>query len=83
MPRLRRLSGTQVITILEELGFEVTRVKGSHYRLKIVLFDRSCYTTVPVHGNHPLSTGTLHAILHQISPCIPEDELRSHFYAEL
>jgi len=82
MPRLRRLSGAQVITILEELGFKVTRVKGSQYRLKMVLSDRSCYTTVPMHGNQPLSTGTLHAILRQISPCISEDELRSHFYTD-
>lgn len=82
MPKLRRLSGAQVVTILEELGFTVTRVKGSHYRLKIALPDRSCYTTIPVHGNQPLSTGTLHAILRQVSSCIPEDELRSRFYTE-
>jgi len=39
MPKLRRLSGPEVIAILEKFGFIVTRVKGSHHRLKLVLDD--------------------------------------------
>jgi predicted RNA binding protein YcfA (HicA-like mRNA interferase family) len=31
MPKLRRLSGLEVIKILEAFGFEVVRVKGSHH----------------------------------------------------
>ena len=82
MPKLRRLSGHQVIAILESFGFVVTRIKGSHHRLKLILDDITCYTTVPVHGNRPLPTGTLHAILRQVAACIPEDELHSHFYTD-
>lgn len=82
MPKLRRLSGPEIIAILEELGFTVTRAKGSHHRLKLDLDDRTCYTTVPVHGNRPLATGTLRAILRQVATCIPEDELHPHFYTD-
>lgn len=82
MPKLRRLSGPQVIAILEQLGFDVTRVKGSHYRLRWAQGDQSCYTTVPVHGGRSLSTGTLHAILRQIAPCTSQDDLLSHFYTD-
>jgi predicted RNA binding protein YcfA (HicA-like mRNA interferase family) len=82
MPRLRRLSGPEVIAILEQFGFVVTRVKGSHHRLMLALADRTCYTTVPVHGNRPLPTSTLHAILRQVATCISEDELHPHVYTD-
>ena len=82
MPKLRRLSGPEVIAILEEFGFIVTRVKGSHHRLKLVLDDKTCFTTVPVHGKKPLPTGTLRAILRQAAVCISEDELHPHFYTD-
>ena len=82
MPKLRRCSGTEVIAILESFGFIVTRVKGSHHRLKLVRDNQTCYTTVPVHGNRPLPTGTLRAILRQVARCISENDLRSHFYTD-
>lgn len=37
MPKLRRLSGKQVLRILEQLGFEVIRVRGSHHTLRRVV----------------------------------------------
>lgn len=82
MPKLRRLSGLQVIGILEQFGFVVTRVKGSHYRLKLVLDDQTCCTTVPVARDLFACTGTLRAILRQVAPCVSEDELQLHFYAD-
>lgn len=30
MPKLRRLSGKEVLIILQSLGFEIVRVRGSH-----------------------------------------------------
>lgn len=82
MPKLRRLSGAEVIAILEQFGFVVTRVKGSHHRLKWTGEDRSCYTTVPVYGNQPLPTGTLRAIVRQVSACVSQDALHTHFYTD-
>ena len=47
MPKLRKLKGREVIKILGEHGFEVTRVKGSHHFLRHA--DGRC-TVVPVHA---------------------------------
>lgn len=82
MPRLRRLSGPEVIAILEDLGFTVTRVKGSHHRLRRLVGDRTCFTTVPVHGSQPLPSGTLRAILRQVAGCVTHDDLYSRFYTD-
>lgn len=82
MPKLRRLSGPAVIAILESFGYVVIRIKGSHHRLKLVLDNKTCFTTVAVHGNKPLPTGTLRAILRQVAQCIAEDDLHPHFYTD-
>ncbi|MBI4022003.1 MAG: type II toxin-antitoxin system HicA family toxin [Candidatus Andersenbacteria bacterium] len=44
----------------------VVRVHGSHH----FLASNSLRTSIPVHGNHPLKTGTLRSILRdvQLSP---------------
>ncbi|MCC5635824.1 type II toxin-antitoxin system HicA family toxin [Nostoc sp. CHAB 5844] len=34
MPRLKRLSGAEVVEILGEFGFEVHSQKGSHIKLR-------------------------------------------------
>ena len=31
MPKLRRLSGKDIVKILESLGFSVVRIRGSHH----------------------------------------------------
>jgi predicted RNA binding protein YcfA (HicA-like mRNA interferase family) len=82
MARLRRLSGREVIRILEGLGFEIRRVTGSHHHMRLQRKGVACQTTVPVHGNSALPTGTLKSIYRQVSRCIPEDELNAHFYTD-
>jgi predicted RNA binding protein YcfA (HicA-like mRNA interferase family) len=82
MPKLRRLSGPEVIAILEQFGFVVTRISGSHHRMKLRLNGLICYTTVPVHGRRTIPTGTLRAIYRQAARCVPEDDLRHHFYTD-
>jgi predicted RNA binding protein YcfA (HicA-like mRNA interferase family) len=37
MPRLRRLSGADIIKILQSVGFEVISIKGSHHKLRRVV----------------------------------------------
>lgn len=79
MPRLRRLSGSDVIRILEHFGFVVLAQRGSHVKLQRLGGQGQKQTlTVPRHSE--LDTGTLRAILRQASQYIPEEELREHFY---
>lgn len=81
MPRLRRLSGDDVVNILAGFGFTPVTQRGSHMKLRRVTSAGSRQTlTVPRH--HELDTGTLQAILRQASRFIPENELRPHFYAD-
>lgn len=79
MPKLRRLSGSDVIRILEHFGFVVLAQRGSHVKLQRLGSQGQKQTlTVPRHSE--LDTGTLRAILRQASQYIPEEELRKHFY---
>jgi predicted RNA binding protein YcfA (HicA-like mRNA interferase family) len=60
MPKLRNLEGRVVIRILEQHGFAVTRVKGSHHFVRHA--DGRC-TVVPVHAGETLGPGLLLQIL--------------------
>lgn len=80
MPKLRRLNGADVIAILEQFGFVVIRIRGSHHRLKRDISGKSEYLTVPVHGSKPLPTGTLRSIYRQASGYIDKELLEPHFF---
>jgi predicted RNA binding protein YcfA (HicA-like mRNA interferase family) len=81
MPRLRRLSGAEVVAILGSFGFTVHAQRGSHIKLRRISTDGTSQTlTVPAHSE--LDTGTCRAILRQATRFVPEDKLRPHFYAE-
>jgi predicted RNA binding protein YcfA (HicA-like mRNA interferase family) len=82
MPRLRRLSGAEVIRILEDFGFEIISVKGSHHKLRRVINQQKQTLHIPVHGSRPMPTGTLRSIYKQACAYIPEEELRPHFYTD-
>ncbi len=62
MARLRRPSGREMVRFLEDRGFQLLRVAGSHH----FLAGRGCRTSVPVHANRPLKIGTLRSILRDI-----------------
>lgn len=59
MPKLPVLSGAQVVTTLERLGFEFLRQRGSH----VVLRRGAGGVVVPLHRE--VKTGTLAGILRQ------------------
>jgi predicted RNA binding protein YcfA (HicA-like mRNA interferase family) len=59
MPRLPVLSGQELIRILERLGFEQVRQRGSH----VVMRRGSSGCVVPLHAE--LKRGTLGGILRQ------------------
>lgn len=80
MPKLKILSGDDVIKILEKFGFEVISQKGSHVKLKRISENVTQALTIPRHKE--LDKGTLKAIYRQASRYIPEEELRRYFYTD-
>ncbi len=63
MPKLARISGKELYKILEKIGFEMIRGRGSHVRLKHPDGRR---TVVPIHGNEKIGKGLLKEILKQV-----------------
>ncbi len=81
MPKLRRLSGDEVIAILARFGFQIHAQRGSHVKLRRVTTAGEHQTlTIPRHRE--LDRGTLRAILRQASRYIPEDQLTPHLLTE-
>ncbi len=80
MPKLRRLSGHEVLGVFRQFGFILVSQRGSHMKLERVVGSENQVLTVPAHDE--LDTGTLRAIFRQASRYIPESELRPHFYSE-
>ena len=81
MPKLRVLSGSEVLRILREFGFEEFAQRGSHVKVRRVLADGRIQTlTVPNHGE--IDRGTLHAIYRQASRFIPDAEIRPTLFTE-
>lgn len=60
MTRLPRLTGRELITALESVGFDDVRVRGSHHFLRH-LDGRT--TVVPVHAGETIGPGLLAKIL--------------------
>lgn len=59
-PRLPKMTGRNVIKILQNKGFQVSRIKGSHH------FLRHCdgrTTVVPVHSGEIIGAGLFSKIL--------------------
>jgi predicted RNA binding protein YcfA (HicA-like mRNA interferase family) len=80
MPKLKRLSGEEVIKIFASFGFVIAAQRGSHVKLRRVLADGTRQTlTIPNHKE--LDTGTLRAIYRQALRYIPDTELQPHFYS--
>jgi predicted RNA binding protein YcfA (HicA-like mRNA interferase family) len=81
MPRLKTLSGSDVIGILTAFGFLTASQRGSHVKLRRVLPDGSRQTlTIPNHRE--LDIGTLKAIYRQALRYISDEDLRGHFYSD-
>lgn len=62
MAKLPVVSGKNLVKFLENLGFEVIRINGSHHRLK---HEDGRVTTVPVHKNIDLPKGLLRKIIRE------------------
>ena len=80
MPRLRNLSGGDVLQILRDFGFEQFSQRGSHMKVRRLIDGQAQTLTVPNHRE--IDRGTLQAIIRQASKFISEEDLRSRFYTE-
>ena len=79
MPKLKVLSGEEIVKILTSFGFEIEAQHGSHAKLRRLLSDGERQTlTIPLHDE--LDRGTVKAIYRQAARYVPEDQLRTHFY---
>ena len=75
MPKLPQVSGDDVVRLLQALGYEVVRQRGSHIRLRKVTALGEHAITVPAH--RVLAKGTLSDIIGKVSlwNSIPREEL--------
>ena len=78
MPKLRRLSGKEVIVFCERYDFKISRQKGSHINLARIVSENKQVVTIPNHKE--IDRGTLHNIFKKLLPFIPEIELKKFFY---
>lgn len=80
-PKLKSLSGKEVITALGCFGFVVHTQRGSHIKLRRTSSDKSQQTlTIPNHKE--IDRGTLRAIFRQASRYISEADLFPYFYSK-
>ena len=77
MPKLRRLSGDEVVTVFRGFGFRVAAQRGSH--IKLVRDSPSGRQVLTIPAHRELDTGTLRAIIRQASRFVAADELEPHF----
>ncbi|MFZ1322615.1 MAG: type II toxin-antitoxin system HicA family toxin [Ignavibacteria bacterium] len=78
MPKLKKLSGKEVISILNQFGFEVINQRGSHIKLRRIKDNFKQTLLIPNHKE--IDTGTLRAIVRQAGKYISSEELQKHFY---
>jgi predicted RNA binding protein YcfA (HicA-like mRNA interferase family) len=63
MTRLPRLKGKELVRLLEKIGFEIIRTRGSHVFLK---HTDGRVTTVPVHAGETIGPGLLRSVLRDV-----------------
>lgn len=80
-PKLKSLSGQDVIAALGHFGFSIYSQRGSHVKLRRVRPDGNKQTlTIPNHKE--IDRGTLRGVFRQASKFISEADLFSYFYSE-
>ena len=77
MPKLRRLSGDEVVGIFCGFGFRVAAQHGSHVKLVRDSASGRQVLTIPAHREQ--DTGTLRASIRQARRFVAADELEPHF----
>lgn len=80
MPKLKQLSGKEVVKIFELYGFKIKRNVGSHTRLTLFQDGISYHITIPLHNS--LKKGTLHSIVKDFELCFGKKETNKCFFNE-
>ncbi len=80
MPKLRTISGKDIISFCEKHGFTIGRQRGSHINLARLTATGKQVATIPNHKE--IDRGTLHEIFKQLRRYLPEANLRDFFYTE-
>ena len=79
MPKLKVLSGKDIVDILSEFGFKILDQNGSHVKLRRVSVSGDKQTLiVPMHKE--TDKGLISGIFKQASAYIPEQDLKKYFY---
>ena len=60
-PKLPQISGQRLVKVLERLGYQVIRQKGSHIRMRKVAMSGEHNVTIPNHKS--VAKGTLSDII--------------------
>lgn len=81
MSKLKVLSGREIVSVFEQLGFCVENQKGSHIKLKRIKEDKKQTLTIPDHKE--LDKGTLKAIYNRSLRYVSEEKLKEHFYSNI
>ena len=63
--KLPAVSGKKLISLLQNLGYQIVRQRGSHIRLENITPVGTHKITVPMHD--PLAKGTLNDILSKVA----------------
>jgi predicted RNA binding protein YcfA (HicA-like mRNA interferase family) len=58
---VKQISGRELARILQERGWQLARVHGSHH--VFTMPNRRERLVVPIHGNRPLKTGLLRSLM--------------------
>jgi predicted RNA binding protein YcfA (HicA-like mRNA interferase family) len=80
MPKLRSLSGQDLLRIFSKFGFAKFSQRGSHVKLCRDAAGRRQILTIVLHRD--VDKGTLQAIFRQALRYIAEAELAPHFFSE-
>ncbi|MBI4919749.1 type II toxin-antitoxin system HicA family toxin [Candidatus Azambacteria bacterium] len=80
MPKLKILSGQEIIKIFIGFDFSMAAQKGSHIKLIRILGGTRQTLTIPNHSE--LDKGTIKAIYRQALVYVSESEIRPYFYSE-
>jgi predicted RNA binding protein YcfA (HicA-like mRNA interferase family) len=81
MPKLRSLSGKDLLRIFAGFSFRQFSQRGSHIKLRRTL-PSGFHQTLTIAHHAEVDRGTLHAIYRQAMRFISESELRPHFYSD-
>ena len=69
MPKLPTVTASEAIKVLEKIGFQKTRQKGSHLRMK---HEDDRVVTIPVHQGKTIGKGLLRKILRDAELSVEE-----------